>query len=499
MKHIYKVCGKISILCYIFIMYELWHLCKYGGIRNHLPSLAFWTVICAAMFILWLIAKRKLNNKIPNNSQKSKIYYTELLIFAVSTVFFCGQIVYSAIPYNGALSWKIDDLIHKKEVALEHNNIFEDGIEGIINDIDKKLNLPEELYISESFQVRFDANGTVKNINTLLYGKHNNGKFKTYLVDYNANKSDHMTIWLDAYTDGNYNEDMKLFPMFRILENADWQKKVAYWSKSNIDHQYEIFYAGRRTFDVYDGLKYLPGDADGDGIDNGTNCLSCLLSGGNVAGFEVSLHIPESESITPVRYIMEPSYITPEKISEEHTEQQIEQSKNEPSWTIDQNNGNMYFFLDDSNGWRLTVTDAAAGSRFYIVEKTKDSGVSWGVVNKNPFEGQTGVAEGLIFHDDSLGFIGLSGASQTTSSLYITKDGGITFQKIKLPMEQVTKLPETAEEYGFTIEDYDYFNMPEISGDTIKISVTTQAYEKDGIQFYSTDYGETWTYKGISK
>lgn len=122
-----------------------------------------------------------------------------------------------------------------------------------------------------------------------------------------------------------------------------------------------------------------------------------------------------------------------------------------------------------------------------MMEKTEDGGVSWNVLNDDPFQGQAGVAEGLFFFDKNLGVAGLTGASQTTSELYLTTNGGVTFQKIRLPMDQVTQLPETAEAYGFTEEDYDYLNM-------LIITVTADASEDDGIVFYSTNNGDTWTY-----
>ncbi len=497
MKYLYQVCGKLSLLCYIPILYQLWHLCEYGGVRSHLPALAFWTVLCGVTLILWLIARQKCKQRTTGKIKKSKIYYLEVLAFAAITVAFCGKIVYSAIPYHGALSWKIDEFIRQRECVLKHNNIFEDGVEGILADLDQKLDLPEELYISENFQVRFDAAGTVQNISTFLYGKNRKGETKTYLVNYDADQSDRMTVWLDGNANGNFEEDMRLAPMLRILENAEWQKTAVGWPKKDMDQQYEILYAGRRAFDVEEGLHYLPGDVDGDGMDSGTNCISKLDLGGNIVGFEVSLHIPELEEITPVRYIMEPSYTTPNQIKDEHAQQQADQAKNEPSWIVDQNDGSMYFFLDDAYGWRLNVVDAAAGSRLYAMEKTEDGGVSWDSLNQNPFLGQDGAAEGLVFYDEKFGVAGLSGASQSSSALYLTKDGGATFREIKLPMDQVTELPETAKEYGFTVQDYDYLEMPERSENVLTIKVTSEAGETDGILFRSTDDGEIWNYQGV--
>ena len=53
----------------------------------------------------------------------------------------------------------------------------------------------------------------------------------------------------------------------------------------------------------------------------------------------------------------------------------------------------MYFFYSDHLGWRLSVADAAAGSRFYQLEKTEDGGVTWETENQDPFGGQIGVAK----------------------------------------------------------------------------------------------------------
>ena len=93
--------------------------------------------------------------------------------------------------------------------------------------------------------------------------------------------------------------------------------------------------------------------------------------------------------------------------------QQVEDAKDTESWTVDQSDGTMYFFLDENNGWRLVITDAAAGSRFYVMEKTMDGGSTWEGINDDPFSGQLGVAEGLIFYDENFGVAGITGASQS--------------------------------------------------------------------------------------
>ena len=83
--------------------------------------------------------------------------------------------------------------------------------------------------------------------------------------------------------------------------------------------------------------------------------------------------------------------------------------------------------------------------------------------------------------------------------LYVTKDGGETFERLELPLDTVTKLPSEAEELGFTIEDYDYHTMPQIVDGKMEIYLQTDAMEQQGIIFQSEDNGVTWEYAGCKE
>ena len=209
--------------------------------------------------------------------------------------------------------------------------------------------------------------------------------------------------------------------------------------------------------------------------------------------------VAEQENDTSVEYTTKPDSIDLEESNQKNITEQVDKAKKAESWTMDESNGTMYFFLDEQNGWRLVVVDAAAGSRFYVMERTADGGDTWERINEDPFDNQAGVAEGVMFLDDNFGIAGLAGASQSDSTLYITKDGGRSFGEIKLPMSTVTELPESAKEYGFTVEDYDYLNMPQIGATTLIIMVTTDKVENDGIVFESEDGGDTWKYRGVTQ
>ncbi len=499
MKYIYKITGKVSLLFYIFNLYQLWHLCQYGGLRRHIPMLVLGIIGLGGILVLWLIS-RMYNQKVDLGDNKNKkLFYMEMILLIAATLFFGGRIVYSAIPYHGALSWELDEWMHKKEVELKHNNLFEDGVEGVLMDLDEALELPEELYIANKFQVSFNGNGTIQSIYTFIYGKNEAGEKKTCLIDYDTDSSNNMTVWIDGNVNGEYDDDMRLSPMIDVLNAANWINQVKEWTEAFEEQQiYEILYMGRRSFNSEEGLQYISGDADGDGTETGISNFTQLRRGGEIVGFEVSLHIPDLNNVTPVRYIMEPEYVSQQELDRENTMQQVENAKTTERWTVDQSDGTVYFFLDEKNGWRLVVMDAAAGSRFYVMEKTKDDGSAWECINGDPFSGEAGVAEGLIFYDENFGVAGITGASGSSSKLYITQDGGLSFEKIELPMNMVTELPETAEEYGFSVEDYDYLNIPEKDASVLTITVTTDAIEYEGIVFQSFDDGVSWEYCGVT-
>lgn len=498
MKIIYKYFGKFSLFCYLVFLHRTWRLCQYGAVRRDLPV---WGISMAGFgicFILWLISKRSVQRETAKKKIHKKILYIEVLLAIAGTLYFGGRIVYSAIPYHGALSWKIDELKRRKKVEFVHDNFLENGVDGLFADLERAFSMPEELYISNSFQMTFDESGEIQTIDTFLYGRDKKEKEKTYLITYDRKKDEKLIVWTGGAANAVYAQDMRLEPMRRILEHADCGQQIRSWSEQYSGEIYEIVYYGRRSFGSADGLKYVAGDVDGDGRTTESSGFEKLSGGGKIAGFELSLHIPDREDLTPVRYIMEPEYISQHTLNEKEEETQTETAKSAESWTVDRNDGTVYFFLDQNKGWRLVVTDAAAGSRYYELEQTVDGGKAWEKVCENPFDGNIGVAEGLVFLDEKSGFAGLSGASGAASGLYRTKDGGKTFSIIRMPVETVTELPSSAKEYGFTIEDYDYCEMPEQKGDILTVRLLSQAGEQEGIVFVSEDHGETWKYEGVS-
>ena len=167
MKKNRRLFGILFLICYLVTLSQIRLFCRVGVIRSRLPLLLLGTVGAVVCFVLWLLSEK---------TRRNLLFWLEWTVLVGGTLYFGAGIVYSAIPYNGALAWQIEEWMNQKKVTLEHDNFLESGVEGILTDLDKALELPEELYISDKFQVSFDKNGEIQSLDTMLYGKGKDGR-----------------------------------------------------------------------------------------------------------------------------------------------------------------------------------------------------------------------------------------------------------------------------------------------------------------------------------
>ncbi|WP_308552912.1 glycosyl hydrolase [uncultured Peptoniphilus sp.] len=466
----------IFIFLYSVLMFFLWKICKYGSWRywiNWIIPILFLILVC----IIYKILNRNIESS--RKSRRIKLY-----MFIIVTLIFGGMIIHTAIPYNGKLSWKVDEMLNHKRVRFVHRNIFDDGIEGLIEDLEKKFTLPDKLFVDNELIIRFDRDGEITKLEGIIYGKDEKGKVNSYLLSFKNKK---LEVWLSKDHDLEIDESRALDPMIKLLKKSKYQKEIDTWKNIYGDVDFGIIYYGWKEFFYSDVIKVLGSKKENDEV------FKTLEQGGEVKANALSIFIPDKE-VTPINFIIDPEIISSETRNAQLEEEVIEMSKDEDTWTLDNNTGTMYTFLKSNKniGFRLVVTDAALGSRFYKLEKTSDGGKTWENINYNPFLDGTGVAEGIEFLNVNFGFAGLQGGSGEHSEIYVTRDGGANFEKINLPYEKVQNLPEKGKEYGLTIENYKYLKMPRMVGNKIYILATPDSFEEEGIEFYSEDECKTW-------
>ena len=75
-------------------------------------------------------------------------------------------------------------------------------------DLDEALQLPETPILQINIRCHLMKTERFKRIATFIYGKNEAGE-KTYLIDYDADSSNDMTVWIDGNVNGEYSDDMR--------------------------------------------------------------------------------------------------------------------------------------------------------------------------------------------------------------------------------------------------------------------------------------------------
>jgi hypothetical protein len=463
------ISNPIFIIVYWISFYELYTLCKYGRLHNNMIILfvcMLFFLACGAILIIRIMKKTKtvsqqiIDESVKNNScYKVAWNYIATIIMISITLFYGVKIYHSAINYNGKLSWYLNDVENKKTVNFNHNNIYESGIKGIFTDINKEIHMPKDLYVSNSFSLNFDSNGIITNFDAFLYGKDNKGKLKSYLITYDMNKSKKIIIILNGYVNGDYNEDKLIEPLISTMKVIPLKQTVSNWN----ENKYGILYSGKRSFGYNtDGIVYVNQEG---------NTKKASNASFEIIGYTVSVFVPGKETVyTPARYIFSKDLNNIKADS-------LKVKKNEKS-SKKSNNGIEEFYLSDQVGYRLEVTDAAAGSRFYILNGTVDGGVTWNNINKDPFKGRIGVAAGITFLNEKLGFLCLSHSGGSEGEIYRTEDGGLSYKKVDFQGIKITL------KNG---ESYEPFHLPEMP------------YKEDGKLNMLIGQGPNGDYNGRAK
>lgn len=474
----------IILFLYAACMYLLWKLCLLGDLRYWMRIMLPFAILLTVLVVIRLALRAR--------GYRASHFKARLGCFVAITLIFGAMIIHTAIPYNGALSWRVDDYFNHKKIEFTHNNIYENGINGVIDDIDRKISLPDKLYVSEDFYISFKKDGSITNVEALIYGKDDKGQLKGYLVSYDENKERKINVWLNDGEGISVSSDKLLEPFARILEKSlsHYREQVKKWSFESNNKEYAFLYSGKTKVNIGEDLYIL----DSNKQNNSELTNSELPEGGQMSGYVASLFVPSHKEISPIKYLVDSKYISRKELEAEHDSDVIKNVKDSENWTVDEANGTVYsFVLDDKKiGYRLVVVNAAAGSRFYELEKSTDSGQSWDVINENPFMDEAGVAEGIVFFSNDFGFIGIQGASGESSQIYMTKDAGISFKRLEIPMDKVSRVPKAGKEMGLKLDDYRYISMPKLKSSKLYITVTAGYGEIDGIDFYSEDNGESW-------
>ncbi|MFL2105445.1 WD40/YVTN/BNR-like repeat-containing protein [Desemzia sp. FAM 23991] len=468
------------VVIYGVVCYYLYFLAQYGGVSRRAPIILAGSLVLAGWFLGCLIKYRSSvkkstvpfgNTLSPTLKSISKWWVRSAAAMLVLITLVTGFNLYqSATNLQGKLAFVIDDWLNTRKIEFVHDNLYENGLNGLLGDIQQEVSLPNELYVSDEVDVTFDQSGQITDVSAFLYGLNENNETESFLIDYDSSKSNDLTIYLNGYVEPNFEEEQQLQPLLNALKVLPVQETIADWNEES----FGIYYAGYRSWGYNkEGITYFNGEGD-------TSTLNRAEE--EIAGYTVSVYTPDNESTIPVRFI-DPSIAAPALSAEEQF-----QIADQKTYTPDDE----FFYFNEQFGYQLAVVDAAAGSRFYVLQQTLDGGETWDVFNADPFLGSIGVSTGITFIDEQLGFIGLSHSGGSYADLYRTMDGGLTFEPVTLPVVEVPL--DESEKYAA----FDFPEMPYEENGTLYLLVNQgQDGDYNGgnkLLFLSVDNGETWEF-----
>lgn len=140
-------------------------------------------------------------------------------------------------------------------------------------------------------------------------------------------------------------------------------------------------------------------------------------------------------------------------------------------------------FVTKDIGYMLKFYDVAVGTAWGRISETIDGGKTWTDIFYGIGENDEKVfsrGSQIKFINENVGFLTMSTTMGTYQQLYITRDGGATFEELKIIDSSI----------------YDFYELPTFEDGIIKVEINQGSdgdYNGgDYKEYYSKDYGKTW-------
>jgi phosphoenolpyruvate carboxykinase (ATP) len=176
MKVIHKISPVLILAGYFYVLYEGYFLCQFGGVRYHGQKMAVGAAVMAVGFFFWLITRKKAKEQ--QAGKKQYLWIAELVAAAAATIICGAAVIRTAIPYNGALSWKIYEWRRINDESSSKDN----------SDTNKEENEPE-IFSGTETETETKTSENIRNSDTWEFNAEELENFEPDFVVYNASKA----------------------------------------------------------------------------------------------------------------------------------------------------------------------------------------------------------------------------------------------------------------------------------------------------------------------
>lgn len=167
-------------------------------------------------------------------------------IFLIAVTVLTGFGIYqSSQRFQGKLSWVLHELTTTKYIALEHDNLYDSGIQGIFEDIEKEVELPERLTLNGVFNLHFSEDGAIVRFDMMLKGYDENCNFvDSWLVSYPSSRKNKIRVQKgNTVSSSEYDGEKSIDALLAGGRLLDYEELIGDWEEK----EYGIYYRGSRT------------------------------------------------------------------------------------------------------------------------------------------------------------------------------------------------------------------------------------------------------------
>lgn len=165
--------NPVTVVIYGIGAYYVCSLAQDGGIAQKIPVIL---IIFLSLFVwmgwglYWYIWKVDKNQSLsPRSIKHSKfLFLLSINFFLLITVASGISLYHSGTNSQGRLAYVIQDYLNSSDVTFDHNNVYQDGLNGLFEDLETKYDLPEELYVSNQVELTFNKKGDITTLYSFL-------------------------------------------------------------------------------------------------------------------------------------------------------------------------------------------------------------------------------------------------------------------------------------------------------------------------------------------
>ncbi len=231
--------NPIVVILYILSCSLLLNLFELGGIARRAPIFFITIGVLLMWFLLCFFFRKRIRSRVSQQTEfkrKMSAYWFWFAVVAViGTTIYTGYQTYVISQWWGTpLHRRIHEWRTQTTIDLEEVNIIEQGLNGLLADIDEAIHLPEKLYASSTVEVAFNREDDLVSLYMPIMGENEEGLFESFLISSTSNPNQLTVSRHEPRDSDTTDEDWLLSPLVDTLDQLAIDEIIDEWPKKTV-------------------------------------------------------------------------------------------------------------------------------------------------------------------------------------------------------------------------------------------------------------------------